>query len=63
MSQLLTTYSFTEEDINLLTFALRRLKDSTDFSNIKNDAENLLDFIERQKEEQKQTNSNTKSMV
>ncbi len=47
----LKTYSFTQEDINLITFALRQLSSNTGFSNIKDDAENLIEFTERQYKE------------
>lgn len=50
---LLTTYSFTEEDINLITYALRKLKDETPFTTINNDSFDLLEFIKRQQEEKK----------
>lgn len=51
MSQLLTTYSFTEEDINLITHALRRYAEITGFCTSVADAKNLIEFIERQKKE------------
>jgi hypothetical protein len=49
----LKTYSFTDEDINLITFAVRRLKESTGLSDIKEDSENLLEYIEMLKKEHK----------
>lgn len=50
-NDLLKTYSYTDEDINLITFALRRLSENTGFSTIKADADNLLAYTERLKEE------------
>lgn len=50
-NELLSTYSFTEEDINLITFCLRRMHDTTEMGGIKNDTADLLAFIERQKKE------------
>jgi len=49
----LKTYSFTDEDINLITFAVRRLAENTGMGTIKEDAENLLEYIERLKQEHK----------
>lgn len=51
MAQELKTYSFTDEDINLITFAVRRLSETTDYLAIKEDTANLLDYIERIKKE------------
>lgn len=51
MSELLTTYSFTTLDIDLITYALRRLSKDTGMETIGADARELLLFIERQKEE------------
>lgn len=52
----LKTYSFTDEDINLITFAVRRLKDQTGFKSTKTECNNLLEYIERMKEEKKNDN-------
>lgn len=49
MSSELTTYSFTEEDINLITFSVRRLSDTTAFQTQKDEANDLLRYIELQK--------------
>ncbi len=45
----LTSYPFTDEDINLITFALRKLADNTGFGNLKNEATELIAYIEREK--------------
>lgn len=55
MSQLLETYSFTEDDINLITFALRRYSKDAGFVTSANDAIDLIEFIERQKKEKTET--------
>jgi hypothetical protein len=47
----LKTYSFYDEDIDLITFALRRYIKSSDFTSTRQDAENLLEYIERLKKE------------
>lgn len=47
----LKTYSFTDADINLITFALRRLSENTGFGTLKADADNLLEYTERLKKE------------
>lgn len=49
----LKSYSFTDDDINLITYALRRLKDTTSFKGIKDDSEELLNYVERLKQENK----------
>lgn len=49
----LEVYSFSEEDINLITFALRRLQSATNFPNIAKDSKELIAYIERLKEENK----------
>ena len=43
--------ALTQEDINLITYALRRLKETTAYSTIKSDAENLIEYIERENKE------------
>lgn len=55
----LKTYSFTDTDIDLITYALRRLKDETAFRDIKDDSENLINYIEVLKEDHKVTTQNT----
>jgi hypothetical protein len=35
-----------QEDINLITFALRRLENNTSFPIIKDEAQNLISYIE-----------------
>ncbi len=55
----LKTYSFTDTDIDLITYALRRLKDETSFGGIKNDSENLINYIEVLKEDHKLKTQNT----
>lgn len=52
-SKSLSAYSFTEEDINLITFALRRLSDETMFPTIRTDAQDLIAYTERQANEKK----------
>lgn len=47
----LKTYSFTEEDIDLITYSLRLLGRNAFFQAIKDDAGSLLEYIERQKQE------------
>lgn len=42
----LNTYSFSPEDIDLITFALRRLNKETEFQNLKTETNDLLNFIE-----------------
>lgn len=49
----LFTYSFTEEDVNLITFSLRRMNETTGIGNIKTETADLLAFIKRQQEEKK----------
>lgn len=51
MTTELSTYSFTEEDINLITFALRRLVKQATMANVSNDSKDLIDHIERMKKE------------
>lgn len=45
----LNTYSFSPEDIYLITFALRRLNKETEFQNLKTETTDLLNFIEIEK--------------
>lgn len=45
----LNTYSFSPEDIHLITFALRRLNKETEFQNLKTETTDLLNFIEIEK--------------
>ncbi len=49
----LVSYAFTEVDIDLLTYALQRLADTANYTSTKADAENLREFILKQKEEKK----------
>jgi len=49
--QLLTTYSFTASDINLITFALRRFAETATVGSLAKDAKNLIEYIEEQKKE------------
>ncbi len=51
MSELLTTYSFTPSDIDLITFALRRYIAESTIVGLAKDAKELIDFIDRQKKE------------
>jgi hypothetical protein len=51
MKHELKTYSFTQDDINLITHALRRLNETTMFSGTKEDTTDLLEYIERLKNE------------
>ena len=51
MSELLESYSFTNDDIDLITFALRRLKDTASFAHTAKEAAELIEYIERQKKE------------
>ncbi len=55
MSQLLETYSFTNDDIDLITFALRRLKDTASFAHTAKEAADLIEYIEREKKENTET--------
>jgi hypothetical protein len=48
MTTELKTYSFTDEDITLITFALRQLAKKTGMATIQNEATDLVGFIERQ---------------
>lgn len=50
-TDLCKVYSFRDEDIHLITRALRKMAETTGFGTIKADAEDLLSFIERQKKE------------
>jgi len=52
-SKTLHSFPLTMEDADLITFALRRLAESTGMANIKTDAENLLEYMEREKKEKK----------
>lgn len=47
----LESYSFTSDDIDLITYALRQLSKSTGFANIKTQAEDLIKYTELQKNE------------
>lgn len=49
--QLLTSYSFSTNDIDLITYALRLLAKTTGMGTIGSDARELILFIDRQKEE------------
>lgn len=51
MSELLTTYSFTISDIDLITYALRRYIDTAALGGLAKDAKELIDYIDRQKKE------------
>jgi hypothetical protein len=53
MNTELQTYSFTEDDINLITFSVRRLSETTGFKDQKMQAVDLLRYIEMQKKERK----------
>ena len=44
----LKTIPLTQEDIDLITFALRRLKKDAAFSNLRDDAAELIKYIERE---------------
>ena len=46
MNEYLTSIGLTQSDIHLITFALRRLSEETAFSTTKDDAENLIEYIE-----------------
>ncbi len=50
-TDLLKTYSFNDEDINLITFALRRLAENTGFGKLRTDALELLEYTERLEKE------------
>jgi hypothetical protein len=47
----LKTFPFFQEDVDLVTFALRRLSNDTGFTNIKLDCEELIEYIERAKKD------------
>jgi hypothetical protein len=47
----LSTYSFTSSDIDLITFALRRLSESTGIGNLAAEAKELLEYVEKEKED------------
>ena len=51
---MLQTYSFTTDDIDLITYALRKLSETCGFKGTAFDCKNLLDYIEREKEEKKE---------
>ncbi len=51
MSKLLETYSFTNDDIDLITYALCRFSKSTSAGLMAKDARDLIEYIERQKKE------------
>lgn len=52
MPQLLETYSFTNDDIDLITYALRRLSHSAILGK---DVQDLIEYIEQQKKEKTAT--------
>lgn len=49
--QLLTTYSFTVNDIHLITHALRKYSETATVGTLAKDALNLIEYIEEQKKE------------
>jgi len=52
-NDLLKVYSFKDSDIDLITFALRQLKKYSKFSNLQEEAKELIEYIERLKKENK----------
>lgn len=47
----LTLIPLTQDDINLITFALRRLSKETGFADMKGAAEDLTQYIEKENKE------------
>jgi hypothetical protein len=47
----LTSYALSQQDIDLITFALRRLAENTGFETMKKEATELIEYIEREKKE------------
>jgi len=42
----LKSIPLTQEDINLITFALRKLSETTGFKDLRDDSKNLIEYIE-----------------
>jgi len=59
----LDTYSFTREDMHLITFALRRFSTQTRFIDLKDQSIDLIWHIERMMQEKADVKRNAKSRL